>query len=121
MKPKTLIYPALIGIFNAVSEASNQGHLNNWPQWFTQGVWVNKYYWKPLGLWQYWPLVCFTDAFHFFKTLWVITMCLMVQTVYNHRFFIHEKNLLYANYRYWVAILIFAVYSAMFQVTYWII
>lgn len=97
------LIPFLIGLFNSISELSNQGFLNNWPQWFTQDSWNNKHTWKPVGLWEYWPFIVITDAFHFFKTCWVIVMC--------YGLLLGSLNPFYA----------FAVYSASFQLFYWVI
>jgi hypothetical protein len=69
----------LIGIFNAISELSNHGKINHWGQWWSIQAWENKNKWKPYPLWRYWPFIILTDAFHFFKTCWVITMAFAIQ------------------------------------------
>lgn len=81
---KELIFLAiLIATFNSISELSNQGKLRSsdgWGLWWDEHSWNNKNLWYPLfGFykWSWWPLIIFTDAFHFFKTLWVITMCFL--------------------------------------------
>lgn len=79
----TFILLILIGLFNAISEASNQSKLqsvNGWGKWFDENSWMNKNTWKPiLGFikWSWWPFIVFTDAFHFFKSCWVICVCLL--------------------------------------------
>lgn len=69
----------LIGLFNAISELSNHGKLDSWGKWWSMDGWENKNTWKPYPMWRYWPFIIFTDAFHLFKTLWVIFMCLAIQ------------------------------------------
>jgi hypothetical protein len=90
----------LISLFNSISELSNHGKLNHWPQWWQQSAWINKNTWKPIPLWSYWPFIIFTDAFHFFKTLWVICMCLAI--------YLGGLNPFYS----------FAIYSFFFEVFY---
>src|SRR3972149_3498697 len=93
----------LIGLLSAMSELSNHGKLNHWPQWFTQDSWMNKNTWRPTPLFTFWPLIIFADAFHFFKTLWLICFCLTVQYI--------------ALEWYWC----FIAYSVSFQCFYWLI
>lgn len=123
MKNKFLILIALIGVFSAISEASNQGHITTWGQWFTQAAWQNKYTWHPHGLWQWWPFIVFTDAFHFFKFLWVV--CLSFTSIYSFRTPQFKKYRLIAfyleNYKWIEPIATFAIYSITFQITYWLI
>lgn len=69
----------LIALFNAISELSNHGKLDSWGKWWSVGAWDNKNTWKPYPMWRYWPFIVFTDAFHAFKTLWVVSMCLAIQ------------------------------------------
>lgn len=90
----------IIGFTNAVSELSNQGKLDSWWYWFSQAAWQNKNKWKPYPLWRIWPFIIFTDAFHFFKTIWVISMCYAI--------FLGGLNPLHA----------FGVYSITFEVFY---
>ena len=75
---KTEILLILIGLFNAISELSNHGKINHWGKWWNIESWNNKNTWQPYPMWRYWPFIIFTDAFHFFKALWVICMCLAV-------------------------------------------
>lgn len=67
-----------IGFANALSELSNQGKLDHWWHWFSQESWENKNNWQPYPMWRYWPFIIFTDSFHFFKTIWVISMCFAI-------------------------------------------
>jgi hypothetical protein len=69
----------LIGIFNAISELSNHGKINHWGQWWSIQAWENKNRWKPYPMWRYWPFITLTDSFHFFKSCWVVSMCLAIQ------------------------------------------
>jgi hypothetical protein len=99
----------LIGIFNAISELSNHGKINHWGQWWSIQAWENKNKWKPYPLWRYWPFIILTDAFHFFKTCWVITMAFAIQiggldwyysfTIYSATFAIFYTLLPYIKFK----------------------
>jgi|688.fasta_scaffold56929_10 hypothetical protein len=99
----------LIGIFNAISELSNHGKINHWGQWWSIQAWENKNKWKPYPLWRYWPFIILTDAFHFFKTCWVITMAFAIQiggldwyysfTIYSASFAIFYTLLPYIKFK----------------------
>lgn len=91
---------AFIGVSNAISELSNHGKLNHWGKWWTVEAWNNKNTWKPKGWWKIYPLIIFTDAFHFFKTLWVLSMCFSIYL---------------GGMDWWLA---FIIYSCWFQVAY---
>lgn len=70
---------AIAGIANAISELSNQGKLNFLHrQWWSQEGWMNKNNWKPQPLWRYFPFIMITDAFHFFKLIWVLSFCISI-------------------------------------------
>lgn len=81
-----LILIIVAGIANAISESSNFGRLDflyhrypcKFTYWFSQDAYTNKYkHW----ILEYTPLVAFTDAFHFFKHVfifslfWLISLC----------------------------------------------
>ncbi len=99
----------MIGLFNAISELSNHGKINHWGQWWSIQAWENKNKWKPYPLWRYWPFIIFTDAFHFFKTCWVITMAFAIQisgldwwlsfTIYSASFAIFYTLLPYIKFK----------------------
>jgi len=95
-----IILLLLIGVANAVSELSNQGKLDHWWYWFSRAAWNNKNQWKPYPMWRFWPFIILTDAFHFFKTLWVLFMCYAIS--------IGGVNFFYA----------FLIYSTSFQIFY---
>lgn len=99
----TIYLLILIGLASSVSELSNQGKLDHWWYWFSQAAWQNKNKWKPYPIWRFWPFIIFTDAFHFFKTIWVIAMCYAI--------FFGGLNAIYS----------FGIYSVSFQVFYWIL
>ena len=102
------LWPALIGLFNAISEASNQGKITHFlPAWFGPDSWQNKYTWF-WGYGKYWPLIVFTDAFHFFKTCWVVCMCWGMQKAYKEPDFYGPIS----------AVLCFVFYSAAFEIVY---
>ena len=71
-----LLYIFLAGLFSAISELSNHGKINHWGKWFSQDAWNNKNTWKPYPLWRFWPFIILTDAFHLFKTLFLVAFCL---------------------------------------------
>ena len=108
------LWPALIGLFNAISEASNQGKITHFlPAWFGPDSWQNKYTWF-WGYGKYWPLIVFTDAFHFFKTCWVLCMCWGMNKAFNN-----GESLFVLNFAYpihWVACFVF--YSVAFEIVY---
>jgi len=109
-----LIAIIIIGTAMSISEASNHGHLDSLPlQWFREESWGNKYEWGGvyrrkyiwykemgtrltsylglfygmcvyLGLWSRTPLVAFTDAFHFFKTIWMAGFCYIISVITGH-------------------------------------
>lgn len=92
-----------IGLANAISELSNHGKLNHWWYWFSQAAWNNKNTWKPYPIWRMWPFIILTDAFHFFKTIWVLAMCFAIY---------------HGPFNPWLS---FAIYSSSFSVFYWLL
>lgn len=79
----------LTGLFDAISEASNHGKINFLGSWFRQDSWQNKnqlferlhsMFPKPVAyILAYWVLIYFTDAFHFFKGLLIVTIGISIQ------------------------------------------
>ena len=106
-----LIFAALAGAFNALSECQTFGkYPDSWPLWFQPDGWKNKYIWQPVPLFEYWPFIVVTDAFHFFKFLWVASFSLAVWYAMNR-----------APKSPGAAVLSFAVFSATFESVYYLI
>ena len=91
---------AIAGMANAISELGNHTKLNFLHRkWWSQDGWMNKNNWKPQPLWQYFPFIMFTDSFHFFKLIWVLSFCFCVAI---------GGNFIFA----------FIIYSLFFEITY---
>jgi hypothetical protein len=74
----------ILGFLNAMSDLMISNRLAHWGFWFSSDAWHNKYNWGKY--WRHYPLITFTDCFHFFKACWVITMCILIQYTDVHWF-----------------------------------
>lgn len=103
-----IILIVIAGLANAISEASNQNALSWCKDKWWDGYNTNS---KNFPLWMnYGPGVMFRDAFHFFKLVWITTICWLV--VYLETGILFELSLDWLLYK---LIFTFVLFSTSFE------